>query len=269
MVDTMQSVAKRSNRAITVQGGTIAHDSHHSERILHRPVSSMLLSLRSLLAVVAFPMVLALLAPAWASETPPSPRPFDARYHLQISGWPDARIEHRLSQEGSHWRSDMRAAVSMAKGSESSRFRVSADGVRATAYNSGYSLLGIGGKYRLAGDDLVPLPDRQAALFELSRQSTQATECGQDRSPCSLRYLDHKGREEVLHYQISERRELTLPAGVFDAVTVESWDPEHPERRLTFNFHPEVPGLLLTVDYHRDGERKSRLTLGELSLDTR
>lgn len=196
-----------------------------------------------------------------------APHPFHARYRLEISGWPNARVDHRLSRQGAHWQSDMRAAVAAARGNERSRFRIGDEGIRASAYSSGYSLLGVGGNYRLGHDELTPLPDRQAALFELSRRAVQAS-CDDDQSaPCELRYVDHKGREETLHYRVIERGELTLPAGDFDAVTIESWDPEHPERRLVFSFHPELPGLLLAVDYHRDGKRKSRLTLTELNLD--
>lgn len=205
-----------------------------------------------------------LVSTAMARE-PTAPRPFAASYRLEVDGWPIARINHRLSRHGPHWQSDMRAAISMARGNESSRFRVSDDGIRATAYHSGYSLLGIGDKYRLGHDDLADLPDRQAALFDLSRQAVQAL-CNTNQSPCELRYQDHKGREEVLRYRIVERGELTLPAGEFDAVTIEAWDPEHPERQLVFSFHPELPGLLLAIDYRRDGKRKSRLTLTELTL---
>ncbi|MFC3284984.1 hypothetical protein [Litchfieldella rifensis] len=202
------------------------------------------------------------------AREPVAPRPFAASYRLEVDGWPHARINHQLSRHGPHWQSDMRATISIARGNESSRFRVGDDGIRATAYRSGYSLLGIGDKYQLGHDDLAALPDRQAALFELSRQAVKA-QCNANHSPCELRYLDHKGREEVLRYRIVERGELALPAGEFDAVTIEAWDPEHPERQLIFNFHPELPGLLLAVDYHRDGERKSRLTLTELNLDRR
>ncbi|GGX86087.1 hypothetical protein GCM10007160_11650 [Litchfieldella qijiaojingensis] len=219
-------------------------------------------ALRILLASLVTTMLL--VTGAMASE-PADPRPFAASYRLEINGWPSARVEHQLTRQGNHWQSDMRAAIAMARGSESSRFRIGDDGIRASAYHSGYSLLGIGGKYRLGHDDLASLPDRQTALFELSRQAVQAR-CDDDQPPCEFRYQDHKGREETLHYRVVERSELTLPAGNFDAITIESWDPEHPERRLIFSFHPELPGLLLAIDYRREGERKSRLTLTELSL---
>lgn len=197
------------------------------------------------------------------------PRPFAARYHLDISGWPNANIEHRLSQHGEQWQSDMRAAIAVARGTESSRFRVSDSGVRPSAYSSGYSLLGIGGNYRLGNDDLATFPDRQAALFDLSRRAVSTTDCeGDEATPCELRFVDHKGENETLHYRILERKTLSLPAGDFDAVSVSTWDPEKPERQLVFRFHPELPGLLLGADYHRDGKLSSRLTLSELDLET-
>ncbi|WP_318153373.1 hypothetical protein [Halomonas sp. ML-15] len=193
------------------------------------------------------------------------PTPFTAHYQLQISGWPNASVEHRLSQHGEQWQSDMRAAIAVARGNERSRFRVNADGVRPSAYSSGYSLLGIGGDYRLGSGDLSSLPDRQAALFDLSRRSAVTTRCeGQEAAPCELHFVDHKGEQETLRYRVLERGQLESPAGTFDAVTVETWDPETPERQLVFDFHPTLPGLLLGVDYHRDGERRSRLTLSAL-----
>ncbi|MDR5905065.1 hypothetical protein [Franzmannia qiaohouensis] len=205
-----------------------------------------------------------------AAQGMAEPTPFTAHYQLQISGWPNARVEHRLSQHGEQWQSDMRAAIAVARGNERSRFRVDADGVRPSAYSSGYSLLGIGGDYRLGSQELSALPDRQAALFDLSRRSAAPGSCeGQEATPCELHFVDHKGEEETLHYRVVARDMVESPAGTFDAVSVETWDPETPERQLVFDFHPELPGLLLSVDYHRDGERRSRLTLSALETVTR
>lgn len=205
-----------------------------------------------------------------AAQGLPEPTPFIAHYQLQISGWPNASVEHRLSQHGEQWQSDMRAAIAVARGNERSRFRVNADGVRPSAYSSGYSLLGIGGDYRLGSDELNTLPDRQAALFDLSRRSATTGSCeGQESVPCELHFVDHRGKQETLHYRVLARGQVENPAGTFDAVTVETWDPETPERQLVFDFHPTLPGLLLGVDYHRDGERRSRLTLNTLETAAR
>ena len=191
-----------------------------------------------------------------------SPRPFEARYRLEVTNWPSAVVEHRLSHDGTHWQSDMRAAISLARGHERSRFTAD-DDVRATFYTSGYRLFGIGETYTLGREALTRLPDRQTALFNLSRRATQEG-C---ESPCSLHYLDHRGREEQLAYRRLEARTLDLPVGRIDAVRVEVTDPDAAQRRLTFSFHPEVPGLLLAMTYHRDGQQRSHLTLTGLQLD--
>lgn len=197
---------------------------------------------------------------ARAAET----RPFDARYHLEVTGWPNTTIEHRLSRDGTHWQSDMRAAISLARGRERSRF-IADEAIRSLHYVSGYSLLGIGKDYELDRAALARLPDRQTALFELSRRAV-ADDCA---SPCRLRYLDHRGREERIDYRRLDRRTLELPAGRFEAVRVEVTEPGEPERRMLLSFHPEVPGLLLAMEYHRDGERQGRLALTDLTLRQR
>ena len=185
-------------------------------------------------------------------------QPFSASYHLEVKGWPNANIEHRLTRESGHWQTQMRAAIAVARGNERSRFIVTPEGVQAVNYSSGYSLLGLGGDYRLGSHDLGLLPDRQAALIELSRQALSG-KC--QNAACQMAYLDHRGREETLEYRLLGTEQLTLPAGHFEAIKVEAHEPDKPDRRLLFYFHPETPGLLLAVDYHRDGERQSRLTL--------
>ncbi|MDT8879631.1 hypothetical protein RSO68_09120 [Halomonas saccharevitans] len=192
------------------------------------------------------------------------PRPFEARYHLEVDGWPNATIEHRLSRDGTQWLSDMRADITLAQGRERSRF-LAGEAVRSLHYASGYSLLGVGKRYALDHEALARLPDRQAALFELSRRAT-AAEC---TAPCRLRYLDHRGRETLVEYRLLPRTALSLPAGNFEAVRVEVIEPDEPDRQLRFSFHPGVPGLLLAMEYHRDGERRSRLSLSELDLPPR
>ncbi|TLF51738.1 hypothetical protein FEI13_07265 [Halomonas urmiana] len=192
------------------------------------------------------------------------PRPFDARYHLEVDGWPHATIEHRLSRDGTQWLSDMRADITLAQGREHSRF-LADETVRSLHYTSGYSLLGVGKRYALDREALARLPDRQAALFELSRRAT-AAQCA---APCRLRYLDHRGRETLVEYRLLSRTALSLPAGEFEAVRVEVTEPDEPDRRLRFSFHPGVPGLMLAMEYHRDGKRRSRLSLTELDLPPR
>ena len=210
-----------------------------------------------LLATLLLGALLTLPLAAKAAATP-----FDASYRLEVRGWPNATIDHRLTRDGASWYSEMRGAIAVARGRERSRFMINENGVKALQYASGYSLLGFGGDYRLAPDDLSELPDRQAALFELSRRAvSQACE-----STCELRYLDHRGREERLEFRALARETLRLPAGEFESVRVEVREPDSPERRLEFSFHPELPGLLLAVDYHRDGQRRSRLSLTSLEV---
>ena len=192
-----------------------------------------------------------------------TPQPFTARYLLEVSGWPSTSIDHQLSRDGASWFSEMRAAITVARGEERSRFLVEEEGVRSLQYASGYSLLGFGGDYRLAPEELTTLPDRQAALSEPSRRAVRGRCSGQ----CELRYQDHRGREEQMLYRVVGADTLALPSGRFDAVAVKVTEADKPERHLVFHFHPELPGLLLTAEYHRDGERRSRLALTHLSLD--
>ncbi len=209
-------------------------------------------------------LLLIFLLPGGADVHAAEPRPFDARYHLEVDGWPNATIEHRLSRDGSQWLSDMRAEISLARGRERSRF-LAGEAVRSLHYASGYSLLGVGKRYALDHESLARLPDRQAALFELSRRAA-ADDCA---ASCRLRYLDHRGRETLVEYRLLPPAALSLPAGDFEAVRVEVVEPDEPDRRLRFSFHPGVPGLLLAMEYHRDGERRSRLALTALDLPPR
>lgn len=195
-----------------------------------------------------------------------APVPFEATYQLTVRGWPDAQIQHRLSRQGALWQSEMRAAISIAEGEELSRFRLTEDRVDARFYASGYQLLGFGKQYRLARRDLTELPDRQSALFALSRR-VDSDRCTHSQvAPCRLRYLNYEGEEETLAYRVVGRDEVQLPAGTFPRVRVDSWNPEKPDRHLLLGFHPAIPGLLLSVDYYRDGEHKSHLALMQLTL---
>lgn len=226
---------------------------------------------RPLPALARLPLFILLLA--WAGATAlavvPQPgvvlQPFTASYRLEVKGWPNATIEHRLSRESGHWQSRMQAAIAVASANERSRFIVTQEGVRSVNYASGYSLLGVGGNYRLGGSELASLPDRQAALVELSRRALNG---GCEDDACRLVYQDHRGREEALDYRLLGLETLGTPAGEFEAIKVEVNDPETPERKMLFHFHPRYPGLLLAVDYRRDGELNTRLTLTSLSTET-
>lgn len=197
------------------------------------------------------------------AATPAAPHPFTAHYRLKVEGWPAAYIEHRLSRDGDYWESLMETDIRVARGSERSRFLLQNEGVQSLFYASGYSLMGIGDSYRLDAEPLEALPDRQTALFAFSRRIING-DCTSDT--CDIHYLDHKGREELLRARVQGNSRVTLPAGTFPALTAEAWEADKPDRRLLFRFHPEVPGLLLSVDYQRDGKRHSHLVLSELTV---
>lgn len=210
-------------------------------------------------------LMFALLGPVPAQADTPAPHPFVADYRLEVSGWPNARVSHRLSRHGDWWESEMRASIRLASGHERSRFRLDGDSLNASAYSSGYRLMGIGGTYRLGHDALSELPDRQAALMLLSQRAANGY-C-QATPPCTLRFVDHKGREERLDYRPLAAVNQQLPGGeTVVAPRLEAWNPETPERRLFFAFHPQLPGLLLDVEYRRDGERQSRMRLNALEI---
>ncbi|MBA2778348.1 hypothetical protein [Billgrantia kenyensis] len=219
---------------------------------------------RSLRDLAPLPLLALLLAwlPTFTQAAAPETllQPFQANYRLEVRGWPNATIEHQLTRESGHWKSRMQASIAVARGNERSRFIVTPEGVRSVNYASGYSLFGVGGNYRLGSSELAKLPDRQAALIELSRRALN----GGCQESCRLTYQDHRGREEILDYQPLGTEILSLPAGEFEAVKVAVNEPETPEREMLFHFHPQFPGLLLAVDYRRDGERRSRLILTSL-----
>ncbi|WP_110643304.1 hypothetical protein [Salinicola sp. CPA57] len=219
-----------------------------------------------------FKATAALALACWASLALAAPTPFTAHYQLDISGWPDATITHALSRQGdvSHsgdvWESDMRASIKVASGEERGQFRLDGDRIQALDYTSAYSLVGIGDDYHLDRSQLQALPDRQTALFELSRKAPSARCASAQVSPCQLDYQNHKGKTEMLYYRVIDRGDIETPAGTFPGVTVDAWDPDKQGRHLYFTFHREIPGLLLKMRYVRDDEERSHLTLTDLTL---
>lgn len=207
------------------------------------------------------------LAPLATAAEPAQPVAFEARYRLALDDWPDMTIDHRLSRQGGHWQSRMRAEISIASGRETGRFRVVDGGVESLLYTSRYRLMGFGERFRLEADQLTTLPDRQTALFSLARRAPTAECRGEAATPCTLRYRDHEGAEKALDYRVLGVASHATPAGSFPAVTLEAWSPDKPERRLTLIFHRDVPGLLLGMSYRLDGEQRSRLSLVRVSME--
>lgn len=225
------------------------------------------------LALRRLPMMAATLSTLWwASLAVAAPTPFTAHYRLEISGWPDATITHRLSHAGNGndvWTSDMQASIKVASGEERGRFELDGDEVHALDYTSAYSLLGIGDDYHLDGEQLKTLPDRQTALFALSQRAPSAR-CASDQvSPCELTYQDHKGREKTMLYRVVEHGDMQTPAGTFPGVTVDTWapDPDKRDRHLYLIFSRDTPGLLLGSRYVKDGKESSHLSLLDLKRD--
>ncbi|KPQ23905.1 MULTISPECIES: hypothetical protein [unclassified Halomonas] len=193
-----------------------------------------------------------------------APQPFEAKYRLSVSGWPSATITHHLSKADSHWRSDMRFSIAVVSGEERSRFSVADDSTRALLYNSRYSLFGIGNDYQLRESELTTL-DRQTALFDLSRRAGKEN-CSEE-APCDLRFLDHEGEEEHYQYYVDSQAPISVPAGEFDALNVVMLNTEKSNRELHLSFHPDWPGLVLSAQYIKNGERETQIALTEFNPD--
>ncbi|WP_447553810.1 hypothetical protein [Vreelandella sp. EE22] len=202
-------------------------------------------------------------AAVYADDTPlTEPRPFDARYRLEIRGWPGATVRHTFSQEGRHWLSSMRFSVAVARGEERSRFSVEGEQTRSLLYNSSYSLFGVGDSYQLNENELFAL-DRQAAIFDLSRRAGHET-CTQ-RAPCDIEFVDHRGRDEHFQYYTNATASVSVPAGEFDTQSVMLMDVDKPDRHLQINFHPDWPGLILSAESFKDGRRDTTITLTQFN----
>lgn len=200
---------------------------------------------------------------ALAADTFNQPRPFEAQYRLEVRGWPGATITHRLTNEGSHWLSDMRFSITVARGQEFSRFAVDGDDTQSLLFNSSYSVLGVGDSYQLNESD-IPSLDRQTALFDLSRRAGH--ENCTESAPCEIKFVDQKGRDEHFQYYVSGTNDnapdtIRVPAGEFETVQVSLIDIEKPDRLLQLNFHPDWPGLILSAVYQKEGSRETQLTL--------
>ena len=191
------------------------------------------------------------------------PRAFEASYHLSVSGWPNADISHRLTQLGEDdWRVSMRARIAIAHGQETGRFRFNDEGLRSLEYDSSYRLAGIRRSYALNSTKLGQIPDRQSAIVALA-MTAAGSDCQQ---ACPVHYRDHRGRNQALNYRLLPEAPMQVAGQTVQPLRLELTEPDEPEKRMIMALHPELPGLLLEVDYYRDGKRKSRLSLTSLTL---
>lgn len=219
--------------------------------------------IRKITAMAVSVVGLLLSGMALAEPTLKDPQPFEAQYRLEVRGWPGANITHRLSNEGSHWLTDMRFSVRVARGQEFSRFSLNDDVTHSLLYSSSYSLLGVGDSYSLNEGDISTL-DRQTALFDLSRRAGHEN-CTKS-APCEIQFVDHKGRDEHFQYYV-DKQHVSDPASIgmigdeFEALNVSLIDVEKPDRLLQLRFHPDWPGLVLSVVYQKEGSRETQLTL--------
>lgn len=190
-------------------------------------------------------------------------QPFKAHYHLVIDGWPNADMTHQLERDEDGWRTTMHASIRIATGYEYSRFHLRNDAdVAPWSFYSRYRLFGFGDTYRLDEKQLSNLPDRQAALFALSRQAFDAPSCrGRQAAPCTFKYIDHKEREHDMAWRVIDDPSMSVPQGRWQTRHVEAWDEDKPDRRMHFYFTSRYPGLLVQTDYFRDGTLSARLQL--------
>lgn len=192
-----------------------------------------------------------------ASDTPDL-QSFNASYHLSVSGWPDADINHRLTQVGpDRWRASMKARIAIARGMETGHFRLSSGDMDSYDYDSNYRLLGIARDYTLDSSKLGQIPDRQSAIIGLAMNAANSP-CQHE---CPLHYRDHRGRDKTLLYQRLPDAPMQVAGMSTQALRLELSEPDEPEKRMLMSMHPDVPGLMLEMEYFRDGKRKSRLSL--------
>lgn len=192
----------------------------------------------------------------------PDPQNFNASYHLSVSGWPDADINHRVTQVGpDSWRASMKARIAIARGMETGHFRFNSDNLASYDYDSNYRLLGISRDYTLDSNKLGQIPDRQSAIIDLARHAATNT-CRQD---CPVHYRDHRGRDKTLLYQRLADTPMQVAGLTTQALRLELSEPDEPEKRILMALHPDIPGLLLEMEYFRDGKRKSQLSLTSVS----
>lgn len=227
--------------------------------ILSRLARSLLT--RSLLALSL--LTLPLVPQALAA---PAVKPFEARYHLSLEGWPNADLTHRLEPDEEGFRATLHASVKIATGYEFARFRLDERGEAAPwHFYSRYRLFGFGDEYRLERERLEALPDRQSALFNLSLRAFDAPACrGHQAAPCQLDYQDHRGRERTLVWRVIDDPTMPVPEGRFQTRHVEARLEDRPKRRLHFYFSPDTPGLLVQLDYFQDQTLAGRLQLTDL-----
>ncbi|WP_106477614.1 DUF3108 domain-containing protein [Phytohalomonas tamaricis] len=202
-------------------------------------------------------IALLLSSSAWANDLVP----FQASYHLKAGDWPQAVVEHTLEVQDGVWKSTMFASIKIATGREYGRFRVRDEHLQPIDYYSRYRLFGFGDDYHLDANAMAALPDRQTALVALGRTIDTVSCTGTANPPCELRYLDHKKKPHTMRYRIRGREQITVPAGQWQTLHVELWDEKKPKRCFHFYVSPRYPGLLIKVNYFKNGELDSHMEM--------
>ncbi|WP_158774680.1 hypothetical protein [Cobetia sp. L2A1] len=247
---------------------------------LRRPVSLKGLS-RGWLAALALMAGVAHADDSTLTSTLMPPVTFTAQYTLALDGWPDVPITQRVSQSGELFIASMEASIKVASGYEQGRFTLDGDTLMPAGYRSGYRLAGIGKDYTREApskQDAV-LPDRQTLLVILSQQTDAQWAQGKCTAavPCSLDYLDHKGRTRTLMYEIQGEESLQAAEQTFRTLRIDAWRKHRDQKHYRIWLAPRWPGLMVALDYldyednapGEDPEVSAHLVLDQLSSSRR
>ncbi|TVU67831.1 hypothetical protein [Cobetia crustatorum] len=209
------------------------------------------------------------------------PVPFTAQYTLALDGWPDVPITQRVSQSGELFIASMEASIKVASGYEQGRFTLNDDTIVPAGYRSGYRLAGIGKDYTREApnaQEMVP-PDRQTLLVALGQQADAQWAQGQctQAVPCSIDYLDHKGRTRTLVYEVQAEESLQAADQTFRTLRLDAWREHRDQKHYRIWLAPRWPGLMVALDYldyedspaGEEPEVSAHLVLNQLSSSRR
>lgn len=188
--------------------------------------------------------------------------PFNAEYQLKAAGWPTATVDQSLTElPDGEWKTQMHGSVHFATGLEYSQFRQGLSGLVPNLFYSTYHVFGFGKTFNFDPQQAGPLPDRQTALLDIAL-NTRHPNCTSATAPaCTITYIDHKKKPQIVHYRILEKQQLQTDMGAWPTVHIEVTMPQHKARRFEFYADPRYPGLMVKVDYYRKDKLDSVMTL--------